>query len=177
MQVSVRPSQAAFSLPSNPQETPIICIAAGTGLAPFRGFIQERAAMIASGRQLAPALLFFGCRSPDVDDLYREELDKWQLEGAVDVRRAYSRATDKSEGCKYVQDRMLHDQQDIIKLWQEGAKVYVCGPRRLADSAKEVSIKIKIEMEKERGGEADPEKIQEWFDSLRNIRYVTDVFD
>ncbi|KAJ3454801.1 hypothetical protein MRS44_013401 [Fusarium solani] len=56
--------------------TPIVCIAASTGIAPFRAFAQERAAMIAAGRKdLAPALLFFGCRNPEVDDLYRDELD------------------------------------------------------------------------------------------------------
>ncbi|KAH8734360.1 cytochrome P450 [Ilyonectria robusta] len=177
LHVAIRPSQAAFGLPSDPESTPIVCVAAGTGLAPFRGFIQERAAMIGSGRKLAPAILFFGCRSPDVDDLYREELDEWQRLGAVDVRRAYSRASEKSEGCRHVQDRMWKDREDVIDLWQKGATVFVCGSRGVAESAKESIIKIKIEMESRIDGKTDLEATQKWFESLRNIRYVTDVFD
>lgn len=133
--------------------------------------------MIGSGRKLAPAILFFGCRSPDVDDLYREELDEWQRLGAVDVRRAYSRASEKSEGCRHVQDRMWKDREDVIDLWQKGATVFVCGSRGVAESAKKSIIKIKIEMESRIDGKTDLEATQKWFESLRNIRYVTDVFD
>ncbi|KAF2016963.1 cytochrome P450 [Aaosphaeria arxii CBS 175.79] len=175
--IAVRPSHAAFSLPSDLETTPIIGVAAGTGLSPFRAFVQERAAMIESGRKLAPAIFFYGCRSPETDDLYREEFDEWQRIGAVDVRRAYSRAAEKSEGAKYVQDRMLHDREDVAKLWRDGAKVYVCGSRAIADAAKETIIKIKVGMETADGKDDDSKGVQEWFDSLRNVRYVTDVFD
>ncbi|TEA18110.1 Bifunctional cytochrome P450/NADPH--P450 reductase [Colletotrichum sidae] len=184
LHVAIRPSHAAFSLPSDTEHTPLICVAAGTGLAPFRGFIQERAAMLAAGRTLAPALLFFGCRSPDHDDLYRDELDEWEARGAVSVRRAFSREPDGSEGCKHVQDRMWRDRGELVELWKQGAKAYVCGSRGVAESAKETIIKIKVEMEKAKGEqpetaetETDSEKVKEWFESLRNIRYVTDVFD
>ncbi|WYZ44923.1 hypothetical protein EsH8_VIII_000239 [Colletotrichum jinshuiense] len=177
LHVAIRPSHAAFSLPSDAERTPLICVAAGTGLAPFRGFVQERATMLAAGRTLAPALLFFGCRSPEHDDLYREELDKWEALGAVTVRRAYSRDSDKSEGCKHVQDRMWHDREELVDLWKQGAKAYVCGSRGVAESAKDTIIKIKVEMEKAKGEETDTETVKEWFESQRNIRYVTDVFD
>ncbi|TDZ38726.1 Bifunctional cytochrome P450/NADPH--P450 reductase [Colletotrichum spinosum] len=186
LHVAIRPSHAAFSLPSDTEHTPLICVAAGTGLAPFRGFIQERAAMLAAGRTLAPALLFFGCRSPDHDDLYRDELDEWEARGAVSVRRAFSREPDGSEGCKHVQDRMWKDRGELVELWKQGAKAYVCGSRGVAESAKETIIKIKVEMEKAKGEQpetaetetdSDSEKVKEWFESLRNIRYVTDVFD
>ncbi|KAF9880149.1 hypothetical protein CkaCkLH20_02103 [Colletotrichum karsti] len=177
LHVAIRPSHAAFSLPSDPERTPMICVAAGTGLAPFRGFIQERATMIAAGRTLAPALLFFGCRSPEHDDLYRDEFDKWEEAGAVSVRRAFSRDCDKSEGCKHVQDRMWKDREELVELWKQGAKAYVCGSRGVAESAKETIIKIKVEMEKAKGEETDAEGVKEWFEALRNIRYVTDVFD
>ncbi|CAO2657945.1 Nn.00g072050.m01.CDS01 [Neocucurbitaria sp. VM-36] len=179
VQVAVRPSQDAFKLPADASSRPIICIAAGTGIAPFRGFIQERAAMLALDhqQQLAPAVLFFGCRAPDVDDLYREELDEWQRQGAVEVRRAYSRAPEQSEGCKHVQDRMVRDGEVIVKLWREGAKVYVCGSRGLAESAKGAFVQVKMGVEKERGGDVSVESIEAWFDSLRNVRYVADVFD
>ncbi|OLN81295.1 Bifunctional P-450:NADPH-P450 reductase 6 [Colletotrichum chlorophyti] len=177
LHVAIRPSHAAFSIPSDAERTPLICVAAGTGVAPFRGFIQERATMIAAGRTLAPALLFFGCRSPDHDDLYREQFDEWEALGAVSVRRAYSRDSDKSEGCKHVQDRMWKDREELVDLWKQGAKAYVCGSRGVAESAKETIINIKVEMEKAKGEETDAEKVKDWFESLRNIRYVTDVFD
>ncbi|RSL72552.1 hypothetical protein CEP53_001056 [Fusarium sp. AF-6] len=174
LQVAIRSSPAAFSLPSNPEQTPIICIAAGSGLAPFRGFIQQRAIMIESGRKLAPALLFFGCRSPDQDDLYRDEFDEWEKLGAVGVHRAYSRHGD---GCRYVQDRIWQDKEDFIELWEKGATVYVCGSRAMADSVREVMIKVKSEMEKRSGGEMGFEEAKKWFDEQRNVRYVMDVFD
>ncbi|KAM6536066.1 hypothetical protein FALCPG4_005587 [Fusarium falciforme] len=174
LQVAIRSSPAAFSLPSNPEQTPIICIAAGSGLAPFRGFIQQRAIMIESGRKLAPSLLFFGCRAPDQDDLYRDEFDDWQKLGAVDVRRAYSRHGD---GCKYVHHRIWQDKEKFIELWEKGATVYVCGSRAMADSVREVMIKVKSEMEKRSGGEMSVEEARKWFDEQRNVRYVMDVFD
>ncbi|EWZ28976.1 cytochrome P450 [Fusarium oxysporum Fo47] len=174
LQVAIRSSPAAFSLPSSPERTPIICVAAGSGLAPFRGFIQQRAMIYESGRKLAPALLFFGCRAPDQDDLYRDEFDNWQNLGAVDVRRAYSR---HGEGCRYVQDRIWQDKEDFIELWEKGATVYVCGSRAMADSVREVMIRVRTEMEKRSGGEMDFDEAKKWFDEQRNVRYVMDVFD
>lgn len=178
VQVATRKSHTAFGLPSEPETIPIICVAAGTGIAPFRGFIQERAAMLASGRQLAPAILYFGCRSPSNDDLYRDEFDEWQREGAVEVRRSYSRDPEKSDGCRYAPDRMLQDAKLVAKLWQDGAKLYVCGSGGLAKSTKEAMMKIKLDMEKDDvGGTMSAEKVQAWFSSIQNIRYVADIFD
>lgn len=130
--------------------------------------------MIESGRKLAPSLLFFGCRAPDQDDLYRDEFDDWQKLGAVDVRRAYSRHGD---GCKYVHHRIWQDKEEFIELWEKGATVYVCGSRAMADSVREVMIKVRSEMEKRSGGEMSVEEAKKWFDEQRNVRYVMDVFD
>ncbi|KAF5243964.1 hypothetical protein FAUST_2585 [Fusarium austroamericanum] len=179
LHVSVRASSAAFHLPSDPETTPIICVAAGTGLAPFRGFIQERAAMLAAGRKLAPALLFFGCRDPENDDLYAEELARWEQMGAVDVRRAYSRATDKSEGCKYVQDRIYHDRADVFKVWDQGAKVFICGSREIGKAVEDICVRLAMERSEatQEGKGATEEKAREWFERSRNERFATDVFD
>ncbi|SPJ71402.1 Bifunctional P-450:NADPH-P450 reductase [Fusarium torulosum] len=179
LHVSVRASSAAFHLPSDPEKTPIICVAAGTGLAPFRGFIQERAAMLAAGRTLAPALLFFGCRDPEIDDLYAEEFARWQQMGAVDMRRAYSRATEKSEGCKYVQDRIYHDRADVFDLWDNGAKVFICGSREIGKAVEDVCVRLAMERseEKQEGMGATEEKARAWFEKSRNERFATDVFD
>ncbi|KAH0600561.1 hypothetical protein MHUMG1_01559 [Metarhizium humberi] len=172
LHVAVRPSQT-FHLPSDAENTPLICIGAGSGLAPFRGFVQERAAMIAAGRKVAPALLFFGCRSPEQDDLYAEDFANWEKLGAVDVRRAYSRSSSNSKDCKYVQHRLSHDREDIIKLWKAGAKIYVCGSKDVGKAVEEVFL----DMVQEAGNNTTPEKAKEWFDKQRNERYLTDVFD
>lgn len=182
LHVAVRPSHAAFHLPSDPEKTPLILVAAGSGIAPFRGFIQERAAMLAAGRTLAPALLFFGCRKPGADDLYREEFDLWEKMGAVAVRRAYSRATDESEGCKYVQHRLYHDKGDVSDLWAKGAKLFVCGTRNVGKAVEEACVKVILESAKEGGGQPelkdlDYDGAKKWFEGIRNERYATDVFD
>jgi cytochrome P450/NADPH-cytochrome P450 reductase len=184
LHVAVRPSHASFALPSEPESTPMLCVAAGTGIAPFRGFLQERAHMMASdkAKKLAPAVLFFGCRAPGVDDLYADELARWEEQGVVTVRRAYSRRPEQSGGCKHVGDAIWQQREELVKLWKDGAKVYVCGAKRVAEGVKDVFVRIKLEEEerkkKEEGGEGmEEEAAREWFESLRNIRYVADVFD
>ena len=109
--VAVRPSGAAFSLPADPI-VPIVMFCAGSGLAPFRGFVQERSVQKASGRKVGRAVLFFGCRDPEEDNLYngvgKDEVEgdmkKWVEEGVVEIRPAFSRKSDASDGCKYVQE-------------------------------------------------------------------------
>ena len=190
LNVSIRPSHSAFHLPVEPAKTPVICIAAGSGLAPFRGFVQERAAQIGAGRTLAPALLFYGCRSATTDDLYREEFDRWAAMGAVDVRRAYSQAAlDKPEasdasGCRHVDDRMWHDREELQELWDKGARVYVCGSRQVGEGVKNVVIRIALDGKSKGEGKTEGKTEEErkasvlqWFDSVRNVRYATDVFD
>nr|WVH32641.1 cytochrome P450 [Trichoderma asperellum] len=174
--VAVRQSKV-FHLPTDAENTPLILIGVGSGLAPFRGFIQERAAMIAAGRKVAPALLFYGCRSPDIDDLYAEEFERWEKLGAVEMRKAYSRATDKSFGCKYVQHRMAHDREDLYKLWDQGAKVFVCGSRDVGKAVEAVCVQLVKEKGEADGIDVTEERAQAWWDKQRNERYLTDVFD
>ncbi|KAK1996055.1 cytochrome P450 [Colletotrichum falcatum] len=189
LHVAVRPSHAAFHLPPRPEKTPLILVAAGSGVAPFRGFIQERAAMIAAGRALAPAILFFGCRDPGADDLYRGEFDAWEAMGAVSVRRAYSRpaaaaaaAAGESKECRYVQHRLYHDRKDVAGLWDAGAKLFFCGARDVSRAVEETCVRIILESAKEEGGQPelrdlDYEGARKWFEGIRNERYATDVFD
>lgn len=170
LHVALRPSHVAFRL--SPPETPVICVCAGSGMAPFRAFAQERAALVGAGRKVAPLLLFFGCREPGVDDLYREELEGWEVRGVLSVRRAYSRRAEESEGCRYVQDRLLKDRAEVRGLWSQGAKVFVCGSREVAEGVKEAMFKIVAEKE-----EGTSEEIQAWYEGVRNVRYASDVFD
>ncbi|KAJ7207130.1 hypothetical protein GGX14DRAFT_636389 [Mycena pura] len=108
--------------------TPLLMICAGSGLAPFRGFVHERCW---GGWKLAPAILFAGCRGRDTVRLYAKEMDEWAALGAVDVRYAFSRdattATPESARCKYVLDHMLHDMADIIEMFKNGGKFCICG--------------------------------------------------
>lgn len=102
--VAVRPSNVAFHPPSDPT-VPLVMFCAGSGLAPMRGFLQERALQKQAGREVAKNLLFFGCRAPGEDFLYSDsDLKEWAELGIVDIRPAFSRASDSSEGCKYVQE-------------------------------------------------------------------------
>nr|QNR01075.1 NADPH-cytochrome P450 reductase-2 [Ophiocordyceps sinensis] len=177
LHVAVRPSET-FHLPADAEKTPIVCVAAGSGLAPFRGFVQERAAMIGAGRKVAPALLFFGCRSPDEDDLYADELARWEALGAADVRRAYSRAPDRSQCCKYVQDRLSYDRDDVYDLWDRGAKIYVCGGRDVGKAVETACVQlVRARTGCKQGWEMDEEAARAWFDRQRNERFITDVFD
>jgi len=178
LHVSVRQSHKAFHLPKDSEKIPIIMIAAGTGLAPFRGFIQERAAQIAAGRNLAPAILFYGCRTPTSDLMYADLLKRWEDMGAVSTRFAFSRQSEDSHGCKYVQDRVYHDRAEVIKLFEAGAKLFVCGSRGVGNGVQETLIKVAKESHMEKKGvEADDAKTRAWFEELRNERFATDVFE
>ncbi|KAL1306999.1 hypothetical protein AAFC00_005629 [Neodothiora populina] len=171
LHVAVRQSGLAFHPPTDAENTPVMMVASGTGLAPFRGFVQERAAQIGAGRTIAPALFFVGCRDPDKDELYRQEFDKWESMGAVKVIRAYSRRSELSNECKYVQDQILAHKTEVLKLWDEGAKVFVCGSRNLEVSVREVSKKLHIERKA-----CSEEEAGVWYEGLRNARFATDVF-
>ncbi|KAI2622619.1 bifunctional P-450:NADPH-P450 reductase [Xylaria nigripes] len=177
LHVAVRPSHAAFHLPQNPENTPVICIGAGTGVGPFRGFIQERAEMISAGRKLAPALLLFGCRGPERDNLYADELAEWEKAGAVVVKRAFSRETDKADGAKYVQQLLSAQRDHVLPLWDKGARLYICGSKAIGEGVKEEVMKLVISVKAEKGEVTDDVKLKAWWEGLRNVRYATDVFD
>src|SRR3954454_18306820 len=119
----VRPPSIAFRPPENPH-TPMIMVGAGTGLAPFRGFLQERAALKAQGVPVERSLLFFGCRDRAADYLYADELRGWEADGIVRVEGAFSRADPPS---RYVQDALLDCADEVWELLQQGAAVFVCG--------------------------------------------------
>jgi cytochrome P450/NADPH-cytochrome P450 reductase len=124
VQLMVRPSPSIFSLPADVR-IPLVLFCAGSGIAPMRGFIQERAMQFKSGRMdVGKILLFFGCRYPDKDYLYFDsDLKEWAKLGIVDVRPAFSRATDRSEGCRYIQDRVIKDGEDVKSFYRQNAKV------------------------------------------------------
>ncbi|MFM9425768.1 cytochrome P450/NADPH-cytochrome P450 reductase [Variovorax sp. GrIS 2.14] len=131
-----------FGLPDDASK-PVIMIGPGTGLAPFRGFLQERAAQKAKGTVIGDAMLFFGCRHPEQDFIYADELKAWAEDGLVDLHTAFSRAGGRKA---YVQDLIREQAGSVWKLIEAGATVYVCGDgsrmepdvrRTLSDIARE----------------------------------------
>lgn len=129
-------------LPRNQETPPLIMIAVGSGLAPFRAMIQEL--VMRAGREhsntversdilQSPAYLFYGCRGRSIDEMYVEELDEAERLGVVSVRRAYSReVTAKSP--KYVTDAVKGQIDLILDLWKNrGAVIRVCAGKKLAD--------------------------------------------
>lgn len=180
LHVAVRPSPAAFHPPLEPDRTPVIYIAAGSGLAPFRGFIQERASMLAGGRKLAPAMLFYGCREPGKDDLYADELAEWEKDGVLTIHRAYSRTPKLGcgpDGSKYVQDALAAEREAIVKLWKQNAKMYICGSRAVGKGVKDQAVKLRMRRAADKGEPMSEEEASKWWEGLRNTRYATDVFD
>ena len=113
-----------FRPPADPG-TPIILVGPGTGVAPFRGFLQERAALAADGVRLGQAMLFFGCRNPEQDFIYQDELRAFAAQGLVDLHVAFSRADDRPK--TYVQDLICSEADAIWQLLETGAVIYVCG--------------------------------------------------
>ena len=166
---TIRETKAGFRLPDNPA-TPIIMVGPGTGLAPFRGFLQERAAMKAKGQVLGPSMLFFGCRNPEQDFLYADELKGFAEQGITELHVAFSRAsTPKS----YVQDLIAAQKDTVWKLIEAGAIIYVCGD----GSKMEPDVKrVLTGIYRERSG-GDEAAALAWIDKMGTTnRYVLDVW-
>src|SRR5947199_2750243 len=169
VQATVRETKAGFRLPDDPT-VPIIMVGPGTGLAPFRGFLQERAALKAKGAELGPAMLFFGCRHPDQDYLYRDELKSFEASGITELHTAFSRA----EGPKsYVQHLVSMNKERVWSLIEQGAIIYVCGDGGKMEPDVKAAL---VAIYRERSG-SDADAAQRWIDDLgtRN-RYVLDVW-
>jgi len=120
---TIRETKAGFRLPDDPS-VPIIMIGPGTGLAPFRGFLQERAARKAKGATLGPAMLFFGCRHPDQDFIYADELKAFAADGITELYTAFSRASGPKA---YVQHLVAAEKDKLWQLIEKGAVIFVCG--------------------------------------------------
>ncbi|MFI6796326.1 bifunctional cytochrome P450/NADPH--P450 reductase [Streptosporangium canum] len=168
--VAVRRPNVPFQPPAS-NDTPVIMIAAGTGVAPFRGFVQDRALRKAAGEPAGETLLFFGCDHPDVDFLYREELARWEADGVVRVLPAFTHQPE--EEVTFVQHRVWRERDRVRDLFRRGATVYVCGDgRHMAPAVRENLARI---YQDATGGTG--EQATAWIAEVeRNGRYVSDVF-
>ncbi|MGP4076132.1 bifunctional cytochrome P450/NADPH--P450 reductase [Halobacillus sp. K22] len=116
--------QSNFTLPENP-ETPMVWVGPGTGIAPFRGFIQARENMLEEGHNLGEAHLYFGCRHPEQDFLYKNMLENAADKGLISLHTAFSRI--EGRGKVYVQDRLWEDASTVLSVLERGGRLYICG--------------------------------------------------
>ncbi|MGY4291097.1 sulfite reductase alpha subunit-like flavoprotein [Bradyrhizobium sp. LM2.7] len=166
---AVRETKAGFRLPDD-SSVPIIMIGPGTGLAPFRGFLQDRAARKAKGATLGQAMLFFGCRHPDQDYLYADELKGLAASGITELFTAFSRAGGPKT---YVQHLLAAQKDKVWLLIEQGAIIYVCG-----DGGKmEPDVKAALAaIYREKSG-GDAAAAARWIEKLgAKNRYVLDVW-
>jgi cytochrome P450/NADPH-cytochrome P450 reductase len=174
--VAVKPSHGNFHPPSDIENTPVIMVCAGSGLAPFRGFVQERSIQMKAGRKLAPAYLFIGCVQPGKDEIFKDELANWEKEGAVEIFYAYSKAKDQSKGCRYVQERLWEERGPMTKVFENGAKIYICGSASVGEGVAGVVKRVYADAAEDKGYSKTEEEVEEWFKTIKTDRYASDVF-
>ncbi|EFR05015.1 bifunctional P-450:NADPH-P450 reductase [Nannizzia gypsea CBS 118893] len=174
--VAVKPSHGNFHPPKDTENTPVIMFCAGTGLAPFHGFVQERAIQTQAGRKVAPAYLFIGCRHPERDALFKDEFQKWEADGIVRVFYAFSAASEQSKGCRYVQDRLWEERDEMRKIFAQGAKLYVCGTSRVGEGVASTVKKIFQDYCASVGKPKTDEEVELWFQGIKSDRFSSDVF-
>ncbi|WP_404322230.1 assimilatory sulfite reductase (NADPH) flavoprotein subunit [Cytobacillus firmus] len=155
-----------FKLPENP-ETPIIMVGPGTGIAPFRSFMQEREENGAEGK----SWLFFGDQHFVTDFLYQTEWQKWLKDGVLSkLDVAFSRDDDEKV---YVQHRMQENSRELFQWLEQGAAVYICGDEKnMAHDVHNTLIDI---IEKE-GGMSREQAAEYLADMQKNKRYQRDVY-
>ncbi|MEU5887431.1 sulfite reductase flavoprotein subunit alpha [Streptomyces sp. NPDC047461] len=157
---------ASFSVPAD-DDAPMVMIGPGTGIAPFRGFLHERAARGASGRNW----LFFGDQHRETDYVYEDELTELQKRGVLtELDLAFSR--DQAEKI-YVQTRMRERSRELYAWLEEGAHLYVCGDA--SRMAKDVETAL-LGVIAEQRGRGDDDAAEYLADLRRAKRYVRDVY-
>jgi sulfite reductase (NADPH) flavoprotein alpha-component len=155
-----------FHLPESGDQD-IIMVGPGTGIAPFRSFIEERAVSKATGR----AWLFFGDQHAATDYLYQDELEKYQQDGVLTkIDTAFSR---DGVGKVYVQHKMLEHGKELFSWISKGAYIYICGDKeRMAKDVNDALISV-IETE----GAMSREDAESYLKDLQKQgRYQRDVY-
>ena len=155
-----------FRLPANPQ-TPVIMIGPGTGIAPFRAFMQQRAADGAEGKNW----LFFGNPHFTEDFLYQVEWQRYVKEGVLSrIDLAWSRDQQQKV---YVQDKLREQGAELWRWINDGAHIYVCGDaNRMAKDVEQTLLEVIAEF-----GAMDAEAADEFLSELRvERRYQRDVY-
>lgn len=166
--VFIRKSQ--FKLPTRPQ-TPIVMIGPGTGLAPFRGFIQERNLCKKEGKPVGDTILYFGCRKKAEDYIYEEELEEYVNNGTLKLYVAFSREKAEKE---YVTHLLAKNKDELWNvIGENNGHLYVCGDAK--NMARDVhDIVVKVVQEKGNMDEAQANAYVKKMEAQK--RYSSDVW-
>jgi cytochrome P450/NADPH-cytochrome P450 reductase len=168
--VFVRQPSIPFRPPANPH-VPMIMVGAGTGMAPFRGFLQERESLRAKGVPIATSLLFLGCRDRDDDLLYADELKTYEADGVATLIAACSRVAGYPH--RYVQHALEASADQVWEAMQKDAVVLVCGNASTMAPGVRAAL-ISVFRAKTGAGASDGEA---WLAGLRSSnRYLEDIW-
>ena len=166
----IRKPTIPFRPPDNPHQ-PMIMVGPGTGVAPFRGFLLERAALKQKGIPVGESILFFGCRDPLQDFLYEDELRAFEAAGVTRLFSAFSREPGKPKA--YVQQAIKEHSEDVWRLLQQEAVIFVCGEAsRMAPDVRQAFVAV---FQQHTGTTAADG--QAWLTGLvANHRYLEDIW-
>ncbi|MGW7385957.1 bifunctional cytochrome P450/NADPH--P450 reductase [Streptomyces sp. NPDC054794] len=166
----VRVPSPTFAPPADPA-TPLILIGPGTGIAPLRGFLEERARQHENGTEVGLSQVFVGCRHPEHDYFYKREMQDWEQAGIAQVHTAFSAVT--GHPARFVQNAIANAADTVWQAIEDGAYIYVCGDgRRMAPAVREALAAIY----RQKTG-SDDEAAQQWLAQLEaDERYQQDVF-
>lgn len=173
IRMRVDPARQAFRAGADPARN-VILISAGTGVAPFRGFIGDRLAAREAGEPYTAALCFFGVRHPDVDYLFHDEAQEAERLGLVRMRPAFSRLP--GDEVRYVQDRIAADADEVWDMLggpDKNTHIYVCGDGAAMAPAVRDAFRV---IYRDKTG-ADDATARAWLADLVSAdRYVEDVW-
>lgn len=166
--IFIRKSQ--FRLPAK-TETPVIMVGPGTGLAPFRGFIQERDFNRKDGKEIGQTILYFGCRKRAEDYIYEEELEDYAQSGTIKLRAAFSR----DQPQKVYVTHLL--EEDMELLWnvigEKKGHFYICGDaKNMATDVRNILLKVL----QGKGNMSESEAVQYIKKMEAQKRYSADVW-
>ncbi|XP_055525974.1 NADPH--cytochrome P450 reductase isoform X1 [Wyeomyia smithii] len=166
--IFIRKSQ--FRLPAK-TETPVIMVGPGTGLAPFRGFIQERDFHKQEGKEIGQTVLYFGCRKRAEDYIYEEELEDYVKRGVIKLRAAFSR----DQAHKVYVTHLLEEDMDLLwnVIGEKKGHFYICGDaKNMATDVRNILLKVL----QTKGNLSESESIQYIKKMEAQKRYSADVW-
>lgn len=136
--IFIRKSQ--FRLPAK-TETPVIMVGPGTGLAPFRGFIQERDFNKQEGKEIGKTIMYFGCRKRSEDYIYEEELEDYVKRGVISLRTAFSRDQPHKVYVTHLLEEDMDQIWDVIGV--NKGHFYICGDaKNMATDVRNILLKV-----------------------------------
>lgn len=168
--IPVSVCSSVMKLPASPLD-PIIMAGLGTGMAPFRAFLQEKAYLRAKGIQVGPIALYFGSRHRAKEYLYGDELDQYEKDGLLTyLRCAFSR--DEPGKKVYIQHRIEQDEELLYQLLHEqNGHFYMCGPTWPVSDVRNALEKAYL------NNNHTKEQVSEIFESMKlSGRYVLEVY-